>query len=235
LGWASLILITVGAGVAYLLSSKPIDDWLQKGPFGEDPDGVAAHLQEPELAFYYLVNLFANIRIRIDRNPEFVPNAKLDSRDTVPFDIRTANTGIRIESNLSGLVGGLNSLETQACLNLKTFEVFFDAGSDRSRTTSSQATVTPVAHRLWPDVLELFVKTPFSDKAEPMANLPEVYHVWRVRAQLSLNDGQRTWVFPAPPPKDPTPFSPAYGKPDFESRGGLFWADETEHRATGVI
>lgn len=234
-GWACLIMITLGAGVVYLLSSKPIDDWLQRGPFGEDPDGVAAHLQEPESAFYYLVSLFANIRIHIGRNPEFVPQAKINYRDTVPFAIRSADTRIRIESNLTGLFGDLSHLETQALLNLKTFEVFFDTGSERTRTTSSQINVTPVAHRLWPDALELFVKTPFSYKAEPIANLPEVYHVWRVRAQLSLNDGQRTWVFPAPPPKDPTPFSPAYAKPDFESRGSLFWADETEHQAKGAI
>jgi hypothetical protein len=233
-GWGSLILITLGAGVVYLLSSKPIDDWLQRGPFGEDPDGVATHLQHPETAFYYLVNLFANIRVRIDRNPEFVPDAKLDFRDTVPFAIRSANTRIRIESNLSGFFGDPGALDTQALLNLKTFEVFFDTGSERTRTTSSQIDVAPVVHRLWPDALELFVKTPYSYKAEPMANLPEVYHAWRVRAQLSLNDGQRTWVFPAPPPKDPTPFSSVYAKPDFESQGGLFWADETEYRAKGA-
>ncbi|KFE43968.1 hypothetical protein IV02_30605, partial [Pseudomonas syringae] len=34
LGWASLLLIVAGAGVAYWLSSKPIEDWLNKGPFG---------------------------------------------------------------------------------------------------------------------------------------------------------------------------------------------------------
>jgi hypothetical protein len=153
----------------------------------------------------------------------------------VPFAIRSANTRIRIESNLSGFFGDPGALDTQALLNLKTFEVFFDTGSERTRTTSSQIDVAPVVHRLWPDALELFVKTPYSYKAEPMANLPEVYHAWRVRAQLSLNDGQRTWVFPAPPPKDPTPYSSAYAKPDFESRGGLFWADETEHQARGGL
>lgn len=234
LGWVSLILIVIGAGVAYALSSKPVDDWLQRGPFGEDPQGVATHLQDPEQAFYYLVGLFANVRIGIYHNPEFTPNAKHDYRDTVPFPIRKADTCIRIMSNLSGLFNGLDYLETKAFLNLKSFEVFFETSSERSRTNSTQVDVKPLAHRVWPEALELFVKTPFSYKAVPAENLPEVYHVWQVRAQLTLKDGPRTWVFPAPPPKDPTPFSPAYSKHDFESRGSLFWADEYENRAKEV-
>ena len=234
LGWVSLILIVIGAGMAYALSSKPIDDWLRKGPFGEDPDGVASHLQNPELAFYYLVGLFANVRIGIYRNPDYIPDAKIDYRDPVPFRVRTADTCIRIKSNLSGLFSGLDYLETKAFLNLKSFEVFYETSSERSRTTSTQVDVTPIAHRLWPESLELFVKTPFSYEAVPAENLPEVYHVWQVRAQLTLKDEQRTWVFPTPPPKDPTPYSPAYGKHDFESRNSLFWADETEHRAKEV-
>ncbi|WP_139110563.1 hypothetical protein [Pseudomonas syringae] len=238
MGWAALLLIATGAGLAYWLGSKPIDDWLKpiddwlkKGPFGDDPHNSAPHMQDPQNAFYYLVSLFADIRISIDRNPEYVADGLLDFRATVPFPVRSANTRIRIESNLSGLLNGSGELGTQAFLNLKSFEVFFDQYSDRSKTSSSQIAVTPVAYRLLPGALELFVKTPFSYKAEPAQNLPEVYHVWRVRAQLSLNDGQRTWVFPAPPPKDPTPFGSTYARPDFEVTKRLFWADETENRA----
>lgn len=137
-------------------------------------------------------------------------------------------------SNLGGLFNGLDYLETKAFLNLKTFEVFFEVSSERSRTNSTQVDVKPLAHRLWPEALELFVKTPFSYTAVPAENLPEVYHVWQVRAQLTLKDGPRTWVFPTPPPKDPTPFSPAHSKHDFESRNSLFWADEYENRAKEV-
>lgn len=230
-GWACLLLIGIGAAWVFMFSSSSVEDWLRKGPFGDDPYNMAEHLRDPQTAFYYLVSLLANIRIGIDCNPDFKPDAKLDFRDTVPFEVRSANTRIRIESNLSGLFGGPSSLNTKALLNLKSFEVYFEASSERSRTNRSQLDVTPVAHRLWPDALELFVNTPFSYKAEPLANLPEVYHVWRVRAQFSLNDGQRIWVFPAPLPKDPTPFEPSYAKPDFESIERLFWADEKTHRA----
>lgn len=230
-GWACLLLIGIGAAWVFMFSSSSVEDWLRKGPFGDDPYNMAEHLRDPQTAFYYLVSLLANIRIGIDCNPDFKPDAKLDFRDTVPFEVRSANTRIRIESNLSWLFGGPSSLNTKALLNLKSFEVYFEASSERSRTNRSQLDVTPVAHRLWPDALELFVNTPFSYKAEPLANLPEVYHVWRVRAQFSLNDGQRIWVFPAPLPKDPTPFEPSYAKPDFESIERLFWADEKTHRA----
>ncbi|WP_349970741.1 hypothetical protein [Pseudomonas caspiana] len=234
-GWACLLLIGIGAAWVFMFSSSPVEDWLKKGPFGDDPYNMADHLRDPQTAFYYLVSLLANIRIGVDRNPDFKSEAKLDFRDTVPFEVRSANTRIRIESNLSGLFGGPSSLNTKALLNLKSFEVYFEASSERSRTNSSQIDVTPVAHRLWPEAMELFVSTPFSYKAEPLANLPEVYHVWRVRAQFSLNDGQRICVFPAPPPKDPTPFDPAYAKPDFENIERLFWADEQTHRAKTAL
>jgi hypothetical protein len=52
-----------------------------------------------------------------------------------------------------------------------------------------------------------------------------------VSSQLSFKDGDRTWVLPAPPPKDPTPFGPAHAKPNFEDVKQLFWADETTHKA----
>lgn len=58
-----------------------------------------------------------------------------------------------------------------------------------------------------------------------------IHAVWRVRAQLMVNSGNSTWVFPAPKPRDPTPFSPAYATPNFDKVEQLFWADETTHRA----
>ena len=57
--------------------------------------------------------------------------------------------------------------------------------------------------------------------------------VWQVRAQLTLSDGISSWVFPAPKPKDPTPFSPAHATPNFKEVEQLFWADETTHKARG--
>ena len=231
LGWASLLLIVAGAGVAYWLSSKPIEDWLNKGPFGEDSYEVAPHLQEPETAFYYLLSLFANIRISIDHNPEFVPNYPLDFRDTVPFDVRKANTRIRIESSLAGLLNVMEGIDVGAFLALKRTETFHDISRINAYEKNTLTPVKDFVHRLLPNALEIFVNTPPFYMSEPLNNLPAVSHQWYVRAQLSLRDGPHTWVFPAPPPKDPTPFGPTYAKPDFESRGSLFWADESENKA----
>ncbi|KFE43972.1 hypothetical protein IV02_30595, partial [Pseudomonas syringae] len=189
----------------YWLSSKPIEDWLNKGPFGEDSYEAAPHLQEPETAFYYLLSLFANIRISIDHNPEFVPNYPLDFRDTVPFDVRKANTRIRIESSLGGLLNVMEGIDVGAFLALKRTETFHDISRINAYEKNTLTPVKDFVHRLLPNALEIFVNTPPFYMSEPLNNLPAVSHQWYVRAQLSLRDGPRTWVFPAPPPKDPTP------------------------------
>ncbi|MEB0129918.1 MULTISPECIES: hypothetical protein [unclassified Pseudomonas] len=94
LGWISLILISIGLGVVYWLSSTPIEDWLSAGPFGPNSD-QAPHLQAPENAFYYLVSLFANIRITVEANPEYCLPACIESFNPVPMDIRASDTRIR--------------------------------------------------------------------------------------------------------------------------------------------
>ncbi len=229
--WLSLFLIVLGAGWLYFFSSSGIEDWLNKGPFGSDPHNVAEHLHDPQTAFYYLVSLLANIQISIERNPDFKADAKLDDRDPLPFKVRSTNTRIRIQSNLGGLLAGLGEPGISAFCALERVESFYDGYGGQTHEMSTHTATEPVCHRLWPDALELLVQTPFAFPAEPQANLPAIHHRWRVRAQLSVNDDQRTWVFPAPPPKDPTPFGPAYAKPDFENTARLFWADEIEHKA----
>lgn len=231
LGWLALFLIVVGAALTYFLSSSAIEDWLKKGPFGSDPRNMAEHLEDPQTAFYYLVSILANIQIAIERNPDFKADATMDFRDPVPFAVRSANTRIRIQSNLGGLMSGLGEPGIAAFCALEEVEVFYDEHGGKIRETSFHTVKQPVAHRLWPDALEVLVKTPFSSPAEPLKHLPAVYFQWRVRVQFLVNDGQQTWVFPAPPPKDPTPFGPAYAKPDFASTDRLFWADEIEHAA----
>ena len=229
--WLSLFLIVLGAGWLYFFSSSGIEDWLNKGPFGSDPHNVAEHLHDPQTAFYYLVSLLANIQISIERNPDFKADAKVDHRDPLSFTVRSTNTKIRIQSNLGGLLAGLDKPGISAFCALERIESFYDGYGGQTHEMSTHTVTEPVCHRLWPDALELLVQTPFPFPAEPQANLPAIHYRWRVRAQLSVNDGQRTWVFPAPPPKDPTPFSPAYAKPDFEDTARLFWADEIEHKA----
>lgn len=234
LGWACLLLVAVGSALTYLFSSSAIEDWLKKGPFGADPHNVAEHLHDPQTAFYYLVSLLTDIRIRVDRNPAFQPDAKIDMRDPVPFDVRNANTRLRIESNLPGLLSGFGEPRIAAFCALERTEYFYDGQGGQTHQKISHQILQPQAHRLWPNAIELFVTTPRPYPATPQVNRPAVHCVWRIRAQFSVSDGARTWVFPAPPPKDPTPFGPPYARPDFESINRLFWADETTHEAITV-
>src|SRR5690606_6311020 len=81
-GWLALLLIGSGAGIVYWLSSTPLEDWLGNGPFGDNRKHP--HLQEPKEAFYRLLGLFAGPTVQVETNPDYRPNAKLDSGDSVP-------------------------------------------------------------------------------------------------------------------------------------------------------
>ncbi len=228
MGWISLILISVGAGIAYWLSSNAVEDWLSAGPFGPFSDRIP-HLQDPEQTFYYLVSLFADIRISSRPNPdhEFAP--KINDWDPVPMDVRKANTSILIESNLPGLLS--QELDTLIECRLQKTEAYYTSRHEWSHQRSYLTQERPVAYRSLPNGMEFFVTLPRNQPAEPSQSTPAHIYRWLVRAQLSLTDGDRTWVFPAPAPKDPTPFGPAYAKANFEEVKQLFWADETTHKA----
>jgi hypothetical protein len=225
-GWVSLILIGVGAGLVYWLSSKPIEDWLSTGPFGPVSNRMQ-HLQDPKQALYYLVSLFAHIRIRIDLNPEHQERPTFDDWNPVPFYVRKANTRILIESNLPGLVGA--ELQTLAECRLQETESYHNwhDGSPHERKHLIQR--EPLAYRPVPNGKEIFFTTPDEQLAQGLSH-PARSYTWLVRVQLSWQENDHTWIFPAPQPKDPTPFGPTYAKPDFE-KAQLFWAGETTHKA----
>ena len=235
LGWISLILISIGLGLVYWLSSTPIEDWLSAGPFGPNND-QASHLQTPEQAFYYLVSLIADIRITVERNPEYSFPAYNEHYNPIPKRVRAADTRVRIESNLPGLLTGLGDLNTKASCALmmvRQFQTRFD-GPPRVETQLYPET-EPSAYRRESNGLEMFIETPWERYAETTHSndAVSVRAVWQVRAQLTLSDGISSWVFPAPKPKDPTPFSPAHATPNFKEVEQLFWADETTHKARG--
>jgi hypothetical protein len=235
LGWISLILISIGLGLVYWLSSTPIEDWLSAGPFGPNND-QASHLQTPEQAFYYLVSLIADIRITVERNPEYSFPAYNEHYNPIPKRVRAADTRVRIESNLPGLLTGLGDLNTKASCALmmvRQFQTRFD-GPPRVETQLYPET-EPSAYRRESNGLEMFIETPWERYAETTHSndAVSVRAVWQVRAQLTLSDGISSWVFPAPKPKDPTPVSPAHATPNFKEVEQLFWADETTHKARG--
>ncbi|MEB0094447.1 hypothetical protein RHM65_08055 [Pseudomonas sp. CCI4.2] len=235
LGWITLIFVSIGVGLVYWLTSTPIEDWLSAGPFGPNANR-APHLQSPEPAFYYLVSLIADIRITVERNPEYTVPAYSEHYNPVPKYVREADTRIRIESNLPGLLTGPGDLSTKASCALmmvRRFQTRFD-GSPRVETQLYPET-KPITYRRTINGLEIFIVTPWERYAETARSNDAVSaHIeWQVRAQLTLSDGDSSWVFPAPKPKDPTPFNSTHAAPNFKEVGQLYWADETTHKARG--
>jgi hypothetical protein len=231
-GWIALILLGIGIGLVSWLSSTALEDWLANGPFGHDPHDGAAHLQDPEQAFYYLVSLFANIRISRGRNPEYLPQSERAAYDTVPASVRNCDTCIRIESSLPGLLGEWGDVGINAFLRKKIVRGQINVGSGLRQESSSHEDVIP-RYRLSPNAMEMFVDTPPSSMRTDFWGVHDLRYAWQIRAQFILNDGQRQWVFPAPPPRDPTPFGPEYARPDFINVGRPYWADKDTDEGEG--
>lgn len=233
-GWIALILIIIGTGIAWWLSDKPIEEWLINGPFGTQAHSDNAHLLAPQSGFYYLVSLFADIRICVGPNPEFVPNAKIDVRAKTPFPVISSNTCIRIESNLPGLISNLGTININAHCRLNTFET--KAGRIKSETvpfkklTNSQI-IQPKAQRLLSQGLELFFTTPPSYAFDLATHASGIEQQWQVRAQCVLEQKNQRWHFPAPPPKNGTPFNESHKKANFDAVGKIYWADEITNKS----
>ena len=232
-GWAALILILAGAASTYLLSSTPLEDWLKCGPFGPNASSLGVHLQEPKQAFYYLVGLFADLRIAIERNPYHESDPKISFLDDgkLAYDVRKANIRVRVESNLPGLLASFGHPSLKVDYHLQKTQQYNDGEHIHQQSSHSPAPRCLLAHRLLPEGLELYLDSPYSQSVDPTRPGPSTYYTWLVRAQVSLGDGDDTWVFPAPLPRDPTPFGPQHTKPDFDKLGQPFWADQTTHKA----
>lgn len=229
LGWVALVLIVGGAGLAYWLSSAPIEDWMANGPFSDSATDSTAYLREPQEAFYRLLGLFAGIRISVGKNPDYNPQAKLDASSPIPFGVSSANTRVRIESNLPGLVSQLGSVNIKVECRLRTTQSSYTHGGRASRS-SVGATQKPVAQRAWSTGLELFFKTPTATNASQMGALLSTTYSWAVKAQFQLAEaGGKSWYFPAPAPKAIVPASEAKRAPDFASAEQPFWASEQTH------
>ncbi|PAU60431.1 toxin VasX [Pseudomonas indica] len=232
-GWIALLLVCIGAGLVYLLSSSPIEDWLANGPFGDSRTNNYPHLRDPQEAFYRLVGLFAGIRISSGRNPAFDPNAKLSSHDTVPYRVRTANSLVRIESNLPGLLSSLGNVNINALCRLRSVETVLTAKGDSYTVAKPLGPeMAPVAQRLWPNALELFFDMPASQSMSFSPRRNGLYHEWVIRAQFRLSGDRHAWYFPTPKPKDPQTFNLGKNKPNWDKVDQPFWADERTYNAT---
>ncbi|MDU8497943.1 toxin VasX [Pseudomonas syringae] len=230
-GWAALLLIGVGVGVVILLSSTPLESWLANGPFGES-NSIDRYLQEPSEAFYRLTSLLAGISISIEKNPVYEPQAAFDPRTEIPHAIRSADTIIRLQSRLPGLIGSLDNLSIQAvCKLCRITERANNQGVPyRAGIEIADRSEAPKAQRLHLDALELFFATPASH-ASPTGSSRH-YYQWAVRAQFILTRGGEQRYFPAPPIKDPTQYSQDWAMANFNKINQPFWADEEAHKAS---
>lgn len=226
LGWLALFLIAAGAGLVLLTSSNDLKDWLLNGPFSSSYNSVAKHLKDPQEAFYRLVSILSDINISIKPNTLFEPDAKLDEHAESPYEVRTANTVVRIESRLPGLLGGVHSIGIEAECRMREIQTTYFRGVPSSiQTILSRTPPTYKAQRFYTDALELYVDTPKSINQIKAGTLFE----WAVRAQLTLKTSSGNYYFPAPSVKDPTRFGTEYFKADFNKIDRPFWADEKTH------
>ncbi|CAM3154290.1 hypothetical protein BZK31_10925 [Pseudomonas floridensis] len=230
LGWVALLL--PGAGITQVLMQTltPMETWLKNGPFGE-AHPKNEHLQEPLEAFYRLISLLAGISITTEKNPVYEQQAKLDFRAEIPQAIRSANTIVRIESRLPGLIGRLDSLTINAECRLRSTRGRFDnQGMHRETHELSEQSERPKGQLLSPGRLELFFSTPENINATAWSSTTHNF-TWAVRAQFILTIEGENRYLPAPPIKETTRYEQQWAKPDFEKTNQPFWADEIAHGA----
>ena len=131
----------------------------------------------------------------------------LDTGDPVPHAVRTANTVIRIETHLPGLLGTQEGGSICAECRLRSTETLYQHGPtimapDIMETDlPTTQTVTPLAQIAWPGSLTLYVHTPESRSWTGNTRDSSLHHEWGVRVQATLELPDDT--FPAPSPKTP--------------------------------
>ncbi|KPZ09312.1 Transposase, partial [Pseudomonas amygdali pv. ulmi] len=231
LGWAALLLIGMGVGLVIIMSSTPLEFWLANGPFGES-HSIDLYLQDPLEAFYRLASLLAGISISIERNPAHEQHATFDTHAKIPHAIRSADTVIRLESRLPGVIGSLHSVSIQAdCRHCRILERINNQGVPyRATVEVTDKATRPNAQRLYPNAIELFFTTPTSQISS--TGNSRHYYKWAVRAQFILTHGGENLYFPSPPVKDPTKYSSKWAVPNFEVINQPFWADEITHKVS---
>lgn len=234
---AALLLIAIGAGLVFWLSSTQLEGWLECGPFGEKQFGYL--VSDTQEAFYRLVGIFAGIRIAIEPNPYFKPYAKLDmNQDAELRKLASANTRIRIRSNLPGLLAHIGDVNIEAHTRLRSSEIRYRGNGEPLPPTIKVHNPDPVAQRKLPDGRELYMTTPPTRRWTGNPRDTSLYHEWQVRAQLRLvldtgekghRPGALLWLFPAPPIRGGKVDATNTPAANFNKTDAPFWADEKTH------
>jgi hypothetical protein len=130
--------------------------------------------------------------------------------DPVPYAVRKANTVIRIETHLPGLLGSQEGASIRAECRLHSTETVYQRGNPpmtepvlATDLPKTIRTVTPAAQIAWPGSLLLYVNTPASRPWNGKYSDTSLHHEWYLRVQARVELPEDTWVFPAPAPKVP--------------------------------
>jgi hypothetical protein len=229
-GWVALgLTLAVAGGVAAIfLDDEPLEEWLKRGPFGEENDDEFKHLKsDPDESFYRLVNLVTRPRVAVKSAHNFNVNAAkrgyVLSADQ-DRELSDINTEVTIENNLCGLMDEV-SLKSELRLVDES-----PSGSNwglGSRKVTKIQNVTVLAEEPIENGKRIYLALPEKKSGLTTSGL-------EVRAQwTSVWNGANQClklVFPAPKLADDTRFDPAvHGEPDFESDNMLFWASQKTH------
>nr|WP_297460495.1 hypothetical protein [uncultured Halomonas sp.] len=217
-GWIGLALLLGGGISGILLTDGPFEAWLKHGPFGDQKDD-APWLQDPEIAYYRLQGLFANIRVTRRRLSPIEQRALLaglgNSHDSPtpalsPLgerwlqhrDLQDIDTAIEVHSALPGMGVELDDI-------LMLTRERYRRTSTPSYTdwdTLSSTRVQPLLTQVAPHRLTYFVHTPRTTDRVGRARPALVVEGYRWQLQLQFREvtqpPRRTSrrIFPAPKP-----------------------------------
>lgn len=150
----------------------------------------------------------------------------------VPYEVRSSDTLVRLESLLPGLIASTGSISIKAECRLAELITYTSIKGSPSRVVAKVASNSTEARaqRLYNDALELYFSTPLPPSIALSYSTSR--YSWAVRAQFSLQGKGETRYFPAPAIKDPTQYDPTYSKADFNKTNRPFWADHDPQGAS---
>lgn len=255
MGVIAVTLIIGGALLVARLSNTPFEDWLAGSIFSREGEfssteraradsmswssSRSRHLEDPDEALYRLVGLLTGVSIQVDDNPDFDPTMIDNGSSSEQARKKRANTRITVRSNVSGMFSELESENSIVESLLVRNEIRYQPSNHglgyRVRRRDQPDRSTPVLQHVTSDSHVLYVNTPASTLNSHSFQNGDQYY-WEVRAQFRLKDKQKnkTWVFPALPPKAAPINMEQETSADFRRTNRPLWADQESHGVTGA-
>tara|TARA_R110002020_G_scaffold66390_3_gene174518 strand:+ start:2160 stop:6008 length:3849 start_codon:yes stop_codon:yes gene_type:complete len=255
MGVIAVTLIIGGALIVARFSNTAFEDWLAGSIFSREggfsnaeraradampwAGSSSRHLEDPDEALYRLVGLLTGVSIKVEDNPDFDPTMIDNGSSSEQARKKRANTRITVRSNVSGMFSELESENSIVECLLVRNEIRYQPSNHglgyRVRRRDQPDRSTPVLQHVTSDSHVLYVNTPASTPNSHSFQNGDQYY-WEVRAQFRLKDEQKnkTWVFPALPPKATPINMEQETSADFRRTNRPLWADQETHAATGA-